>query len=287
MSIPTVPSVGGTKGIFELFVPGLFLLLNLLGVAYYAPRVGTHAVAAVQSSNQNPVATAAVVICFSYLLGVLLRLPQVERADELSARFLRRFHRAARLNKEATVDGSTMADQTTDDENDGYALWASDYFPYIRFLGTLCKNRLTPEALRFYEVAWKPYVQRGRVKHSKQFVNMCRMLIACIDPVVAAELYANESMCRYISGMFYSLVVVTPLIAAVWTYRLLTHQPFPLAALLLLYVPAILLILWNLRFMRIKESEALFAACLGHRDRLEPVLTREDVAHELPTGCME
>jgi len=214
MEMRAVPAVGAGRGVFELFVPGLFLLLNLVGIAYYTPPLKEHWQSAVAFAGGSPVAAAAIAtaiaICFGYLLGVLLRLPQVEPVDQVSAAWLRSLHAEAKTKVEDS-EGKTREE---------VAPWAEDHFPYIRWLkkaygtestspsGATYGPRLSPEAVRFFDLTWAP---RRQETHNKQFSNLCRILVTSKNPALAAELYANESLCRYVSGTFYALLVATGL----------------------------------------------------------------------------
>ncbi len=328
-----VPAVGGAKGIFELFVPGLFLLFNIVGIAYFFPPLRGPVAQLFQSGqNESPpvtaVAVAAAIIAFGYLLGVVLRSVQVELADLASAWWLRTFHCEAKGDKQE------------------YRLWATDRFPYISYLTLVYRSkefspptspaaRLPRRALEFFDLTW---ARRRRERHTNnEFVHLCWMLVKSANPALAAELYANESLCRYVAGMFYALVVSATLtllllwdmlldkqlglLAVVlpswlilslgigyWARTMKSRQTsdgesrrptqalefmlfvvytgavcllasrtpaepaFPLAWSLLVYLPTIHILFRSMRFLRIKEAQALFSACFACQRELLPAL---------------
>ena len=111
-----IPTIGGTRGIFEIFVPGVFLLLNIGGVLYLSPFIDQNTKDLLLSASSSPVLGLVIAICFGYLIGILLRLLPVDLADNLSAGWLRRFSRAATKGKKHET------------------LFASEAFPYIEYM---------------------------------------------------------------------------------------------------------------------------------------------------------
>jgi hypothetical protein len=90
-----IPTIGQSKGIFEIFVPGAFLLLNMVGVLclflhvkiadILCPKGGT---------NVNIIGLSLVVlICFGYLIGMILRLLMADIPDNLSAWYHHNFNK--------------------------------------------------------------------------------------------------------------------------------------------------------------------------------------------------
>jgi hypothetical protein len=248
--IKDFPSVGAGRGIFELLVPGVFLLLNLAAIAHYSPATAESFRAAAEPVTSEATWGALLVVCFGYLLGVALRLLQVEGLDRLSALAIRLTRRGA-----------------------SQELYATERFPYIELLGENCTTRLPPAARDFWEAAWRPRCLAQGTRHNKQFLNYCKGLLISTGSGAAAEIHANESLSRYIAGVFYSLLLSSGLILCLWRLASPARLALPLACLLLLYVTVMAVILRNFRYLRIKEVEAVFTACLAERDRLKPFLT--------------
>ncbi len=78
-----VPSVGGTRGIFEIFVPGAFLFLNIIGVAYVWMKVQSIPLNdSFEKLSAQPVLALTVLVCFGYLLGMILAPSQNQVAGQ-------------------------------------------------------------------------------------------------------------------------------------------------------------------------------------------------------------
>lgn len=236
-----IPTIGGTRGIFEIFIPGVFLLANLGGVVYFSPITDQATRDLLVAIVTNPAAGLLVAICFGYLLGILLRLLRMEVPDNVSAWYLRRFSRKARFARGQ------------------YKLYAVEQFPYIGWIGEVCKQYLPDEAFTFYKKKWAERKREGR---NKQFFNFYKLLIASCDERAAAEVYAAEALTRYIAGMFYALTFATTLIflTALWIYLASGQILTGLIVIVLLYSYAIFEIIQNFRRIRIKEVETVFSA---------------------------
>jgi len=235
-----IKSIGGAGGIFHIFVPGVFLLLNFLGSVYLFPWSGDDTRKLLVTFSGNPAFGFVVIISFGYLLGVILRIFRSESADRLSAKYLCRFDKNAKKVK--------------DDSN----LYAYEYFPYTELIGQYCKN-LPDDTYIFYREVWS-------LKKSKEFFNFCKILIISEDERSANEIYAAESLCRYISGVFYALVISFFLQLFILTSIIINHDfnIIPLGLLAGYYI-AIIGILRNFRFMRIKEVKTVFTAAYKNR----------------------
>lgn len=236
-----IPSIGGTRGIFEIFVPGVFLLLNIGMVVYITPFVDQDTKNLLLTAVSNPVSGLIVAICFGYLIGILLRLLRVDMPDSLSAAWLRQFSRTARKGKGK------------------YMLYATEAFPYIGWIEEACQEYLPTKAMKFYKRVWSTRKKSGQ---NKQFVNFCKIVIASNDVRAADEIYAAESLTRYIAGMFYALSIAFVLILVVVIAEISSRVQLQdnLVVILLAYFLAIVVIIQNFRRIRIKEVEAIFAA---------------------------
>lgn len=248
-----IPTIGGARGIFEIFVPGIFLLLNLGTVMYLFPFIDDETKQLVISSASNPVLVLVVVVSFGYLIGVILRLFRADQPDDWSARWLRRYahHRQS--------DGKPR-------------LYVSEGFPYIGWIEEVCKLYLSSEALEFYNKTWAP---RKQLKRNKQFFNFCKIMISSNDERAAGEIYAAEALSRYIAGMFYALLLafILILITAVLRYIVLGQVMAGFIIILVAYLLAIMTILSHFRFIRIKEVETVFAASFKNRCIFEEGVT--------------
>ena len=245
-----IPTIGGTRGIFEIFIPGVFLLANLAGVAYFAPITDQATREMLIAILSNAASGLTIAICFGYLLGILLRLLKMEVPDNISAWYLQHFSSKARLAKKQ------------------YKLYAVEQFPYIGWIGEVCKEYLPPEATAFYKKNWAGRKRDGR---NKQFFNFYKLLIASCDERAAAEVYAAEALTRYIAGMFYALISANILIfiTTIWVYFESGQILSGLLFILLLYSCAIFVIIQNFRRIRIKEVEIVFSASLMTLKTLE------------------
>jgi hypothetical protein len=86
-----IKTIGGVGGIFHIFVPGVFLLINCLSGVYLFPWSGDDTRKVLFDVFGNPALGLVLTISFGYLLGVILRIFRSESADRLSAKYLRKF----------------------------------------------------------------------------------------------------------------------------------------------------------------------------------------------------
>lgn len=233
--------IGGAGGIFHILVPGVFLLLNVVGCAYIFPLTSPETREEIQRVFGNPTTGVVVILGFGYLIGVILRIFRSEYPDQWSARFLRFYDKNAR------------APET--DEN----RYAYEEFPYTRWVERTIHN-LPGDVKEFYDNTWKK-------SSSKAFLNFSKLLVISEDERAANEIHAAESLCRYISGMFYSLVTSAILNIVVVISQIITLQLPHIVLLMLLagYLVAIVGILVNYRFMRIKEVQTVFYSAYKNR----------------------
>ena len=240
-----IPTIGGTRGVFEIFVPGAFLLLNLAAVVYLLPFIDEDTKSFISGCGSTPALGLVIILCFGYLIGVILRLFGVEPVDKLSAKWIQ------------------MTKTRAQQEDGVFKLWARERFPYIGWIGEVCKSDLPPNTVEFYYNTWASRRREGRNTH---FFNFCKTIINSVDERAANEIYAAEALSRYISGTFYSLVIASCLLLVT---AVLNHGSLgimiPLLLIVVVYVLAISAILNFFRFIRIKEVEIVFAATFRHR----------------------
>lgn len=246
-----VPAVGSARGIFDIFVPGAFLLLNISTAIYLWPFPSDPVRTQLVGIYTNTSVLLIAGITLGYFFGVVLRLLRCEVPDRLSAGFLRLTHPRTRGRK-------TAGNQ-----------WAHEHFPFMQCMRTVYQNeKLMPPSVRnFHENVW------GK-RNEKHFFNLCKLVVASEDPKAAEEIYSAEALCRHISGMFYalttSLAAMLSVNIAIWTTR--GSPSFVLALIVTVYLVGIVVILSNFRFMRLKEVETVFAASYRNRDKIQDAL---------------
>ena len=242
-----IPTIGGARGIFEILVPGVFLLVNLGIVVHLLPFVDDETRELIATCVSNPMVGIVIGVAFGYLLGVILRLFRPSVPDRLSAAWLRRFDRRAQKG-----DGRV-------------ALWASEDFPYLGLMERVQGRFLQAETLDFYNKTW------ARTEHGGEFFNFCKTLISCEDKKAGSEIYAAEALVRYLSGMFYALSLAFLLILAtiVLRYVIFGQAIVGLIIVLCVYLSAIGAVMARFRFVRIREMETVFAASFKNRRLFE------------------
>ena len=249
----SIPTIGGARGIFEILVPGAFVMINLIAAVYLLPFTdnATRDFITAGASNQLPALVIGVI--FSYLIGIILRLLRVPVPDEWAAKWLRKFRRKARKK-----DGT-------------FKLYTTEKFPYIGWLGeTLEEKNFPPAVLKFYKAVWKPRKVEGQ--ENIDFFNFCKvMIIPTTNDKCADEIYAAEALSRYVAGMFYALVFIfcLLLVTAILRFIFLGEMMMALVIILLAYLVAIIVILANFRFVRVKEVATVFAASFKYKSLFE------------------
>jgi hypothetical protein len=245
-----IPTIGGARGIFEFFVPGIFLLLNFALATYHFPSIDAETKKGILDLASNSGLAVLIGVTFGYLLGVVLRLFKTDFPDRLSAALLR------------------VIDPTAKKKDRNFELWATEHFPYFGWIEQICRRYLPGEALTFYEKTWG---QRKQGEQNKQFFTHIKTIINSNDARATEEMYAAESMSRYIAGMFYALgFSFIALLATVITYyRAYGELLVGLVIILTAYFLIIAVILGNYRFIRIKEVEIVFAASFRNRALFE------------------
>jgi hypothetical protein len=242
-----IPVVGGARGVFEIFVPGLFLFANLLIPLYALPWTRAGTLAAMQQFA-NPAAGLVLLVCFGYLLGVLLRLARADTPDRWSSWYLKRYHRDAKLR-----DGS-------------FAQFAVDRFPYFEWLKQSCRENLPSTAFDYFNLEWAP---RKLPWRNKRFFSLCKLAIVHTGNPIANEVYAAEALTRYVACMFYALVIslAIALLAGAVSFPSTRSGGTAWLVLAALYASALWVIVKNYRFVRFKEVDTVFTACFISRIR--------------------
>jgi hypothetical protein len=259
-----IPTIGGARGIFDILVPGMFLLINLGVVVCLLPFVDDETKRLIANCADNPAVAVIVSVVFGYLIGVILRLLRPSGPDRLSAAWVGRGHRRVQRNGGESEKGHKRKKYRL-------PLWASEQFPYIGYLGIVCRRRIrSAEVLGFYERTWAPSKRRGP---NREFFNFCKTMIVSQDKKAAGEIRAAEALVRYMSGMFYALVVACFLLLVALIVRWITIGQVTVGLIIMLctYLVAIGVILRRFRFVRTKEVETVFAASFKNRSIFEEI----------------
>jgi hypothetical protein len=254
----TIPSIGGARGVFEIFVPGVFLLVNIAGAIYLLPSSDDSTRKQIAAVAASPALALLVAIPFGFLAGVVLRLLRTDVPDRTSALFLRFY------------DSNARGDPRKENQ------YAHERFPYTGWLETVVDSGkgFPPTVRDFFSSVWKD-------QNSKSFLNFCKVIVSAEDPAAGAEIYSAESFSRYISGMFYALAAAFGILVLLAISRLVAGVGLgvvvPVAAVT--YLAGLVAILANFRFIRIKEVETIFAAAFKNRHLFS---SAEDAANVEP-----
>lgn len=198
----------------------------------------------------QPALVIIILICFGYLIGMILRLLMTDLPDQLSAWYHRFFHK----KQTRKTDGS-------------YASWSIEKFPYIEYIGEFILRDLCDNSSPIYDFYRKEWMPRKREEGNKRFFNFCKtMLLREGNEMTVIELNTAESINRYISGMFYSLFLSFLIILGTIPFQ----SKFELIIISISMLLSYLIGLWNIvsrfRFIRIKEAQTLFDACYKNKE---------------------
>lgn len=242
----TIPTVGGAKGIFEIFIPGIFLLLNFCG-AYLVLAHGSLCVNQTTLWISSPVVGIMSAIAFGYLLGVVLRTMPVGFADWWSAKLLSVWHWKTRKKGEES-------------------LFFTDSFPFARWLKARCRRKYPDDTNAFFDEVWAKGTEGG---HGRVFFNFCKVMVMSEDEWTASEIYSAEALSRYIASTFWTLVVSFFLLLAIGIHRGFSFETESMSLLLYglmaLYLAGIVAILLTFRLIRLREVELVFALSFKSR----------------------
>jgi len=282
-----IPSIGGARGIFEIFIPGAFLLLNLLGFAYLSPfKNGEFGplLDACKMSNSFALLGALVIVTLGYLLGMAVRLRRYDLLERLSKRVEMYFElRDQRRKNPSPQTSSEYPEAEGEQPPSGQESFAphlrhyEDDFPYFRDIKEVSAQMNGYANLQeFYDRTWGTVKGNSRVK--KRFFNFCKVLINAVDEHSSKEIFGQESAVRYIAGMFSALWVSEICGIVVLILRLIIgpREILSLALLLVMYALVIYIIVRNFRSIRRKEVRTVFAAHFINEKRIEKMLSGID-----------
>jgi quercetin dioxygenase-like cupin family protein len=240
----------GARGFFEILMPGVFLLLNLLGT--FGLLMATLADEPQQKAARefliDPAYALALILSLGYLLGVVLRLFRTQRLDDWSGWFI------------------GLAKPELRGES-----FITEPFFYNGWMRKKCKERFDPSVGQFYERYWAKRDTRNAFKNTS-FFNLCKALINKADPNSAREAFAAEAMSRFVAGSCYALwfalllALVDTVVVCIFISRHLTLLPLAMA---LVYLLLIVRILGEFRYLRCSEVDAVFGACYANRQYLQ------------------
>ena len=239
--------IGKPGKILSIFFPGFFVLTNLILFSHYS---FDNLLSDFLSSEKNNFFLSFVFLCFSYLIGIILRLIKTEYTDYFSKQYL--FYLSCRHRK----------------HRKNY--YITESFPYIRWIRVICKKNYPTSSLNFFNDVWAP---RNSPKGNRDFFNLCKTTLIKNNSELASRCYALEDENRSISGMFYGLVFSTILliISLILSFFLPEKGSELPSFLLVLYLMAIWYILKSFRFMRIKETLEVFNSTYTIKDKIVPL----------------
>jgi hypothetical protein len=277
VSMGSVPGVGTVRGVFELFLPGIFLLLNFVGAVYSSPLVDLDSEAAngILWASKNLLAATFISIPLGYLIGVILRLFKTDPADNWSAAYLRlvKFLIRKRVKKEhKTLIYSKDIKEQKLAKN---ALLYLSNFPYNEWLEYTVNSMLPIEAIAFFKKAWANH------SDSKQFINFCKIIVIAKNPTAGAEISSAEALSRFVASMMYAQLASLGAFAISLIFGVFMDKgpEIWVPIVMLGYIVGIWAILRSLRFLRLKEAEAIFSATFAIREQfaeLEPSSTQNN-----------
>lgn len=236
----------GVRGFFEILMPGVFLLLNLLGTfgLLVATLGNTDQQAALRAFAASETYSLSLLLCLGYLLGVVLRLFRTQMVDHWSGRFIRLLR--PKWKQEPFITG---------------------HFFFNGWMREKCATRLDPSVSRFYEEHWAKR-DTGIPSQNTTFFNLCKAFVNKVDPASANEIFAAEALCRFIAGSCYALclamflTIMDAILVGTLISALLIYIPLAVG---LIYFLLILGILAEFRLLRCKEVNTVFDACYLNR----------------------
>jgi hypothetical protein len=275
---------GELREFFHTFLPGLFLMVNIVGSCYACPVTSTCVERTLGKVPAQDGLIVAAILSFGYLAGVVLRLIRPDHLVKWSRNVDKRWyaykHKSRRDDKSqkqvgnrAGDSGTSNPEQVADTDSDPYlSRWNADerVFPYSTWIGWLTEKRYLPDKARvFYEDSW---MNAASLTQNREYFNFCKSAVYQVSPESAKEVQGAEAFIRYMSGIFWSLSIsiLILLLAATAAHPTLWCIALPL---IVLYILAAALILTRFETIRVKEVLILFAACCANRDKIGDLLT--------------
>lgn len=246
-----------THGLFEILLPGSFLLVNIIVFLSIAAGVSVPA-QMLPSAERWGFVEAVPVLGAAYILGMVLRMCRTEIPDRFSAWFI------ARIWPRIGPDD----------------VFVKDVFFYGNWMKERYLPRLPETAGTFFKEFWEPRYKAPALGHSNmnsQFFNFVKTMIQKLDAAMAEQLRNAEAVNRFIGGSFWALAASAVLMAAaaVWLYLQTSVDRWaPVLALGTTVVYTVLLggIARHFRYLRSKEACSVFEASFALRDQLVPLV---------------
>ena len=269
---PSLSAFGEVRGFFEIFLPGVFLLLHVAVLVYCTAPVNSPPADFVKWISGNLAAAASIIgLPAGYVLGLALRLGRTNFADWVSGWLVRAVPSGRKLITDAEdwwgkdqMNGEFILDKRI----------RREAIPYPGLMMARLARELPPEARTFYESRW--INERGggttRVVRIGLFrFNFFKTLVASLDNRDGKEMLAAEMMVRHAAHICYALffsalALSLSAVSAVEGLRSLLLWICGGELFLLLGL------LMNLRLLRIGEVELVFACCFRNRVKLERLI---------------
>ncbi len=261
-----VPSINGPRGLFHVFFPGVFFVLNLaLLLVRTIPTGKAYEENTLQLFSSGTL-VAAVIITVGYLSGAVFRLLRAGRADRCSIRILvyllkgderEEYDKSPSKIEENKKDNTRdWDDRTQDPKIHGYL----QSFPYENWLCTNVAENLGPKVQEYVRIHWS---RKWVPQIDLCFVNHWKTIIALKHPELHAVLDAEEGLVRFVANMFYALCASSVLLVVSWGIAIYECAPYLATepVLLFSYLTAIVVILLNFRKLRAKEAELFLSSC--------------------------
>ena len=251
MEFPT----SSTRGFFEILMPGVFLLLNILLTIYLLVLKIIPNINDIPDSILKIVASPALfivlLIVFGYPLGFVLRLLKNKNIDKLSAGYIK-FLKPK--------------------DKDEYYL--TDVFFYNNWMYKKSLSHLPKAASDFYKKYWYDKYSDNAALNTT-FINFCKSILSKFDQNSCNEVYAAEATIRFVSGSYYALQI-SVLLMVLNSYLLNKMYPFKAYLItifiILGYIVLLHVILLQYRLLRCKEVDTIFSACFANREKFKKLL---------------
>jgi hypothetical protein len=244
-----------TQGLFEILLPGSFLLVNV--VAFLCIATGVSPLAQMMPSAEKwGIVEAIPVLGASYILGMVLRMLRTEIPDRISAWCLR--HIPPRMP----------------DKHD----YLKERFFYPKWMSERYIPSLPPAAREFFDELWGKHYQEpdlGSPNPNTHFFNFIKTLLLAVNKETYAQLVASEAVNRFVASSFWALLICTGLLL-VDGCLLLVEGAGPVfwfcIMMSVIYLAVLYGIIRHFRFIRCKEVTFLFCASFAHREEIMKLL---------------
>ncbi len=251
MNFPTSTA----RGFFEILMPGIFLLLNVLVTLYLLAILtipgSKEVLNSIVKTISNPALGIILFIILGYPLGVVLRLLRNEKIDKRSAKYIKFLKPQCRGKH-----------------------FLEDSFFYNNWMYEKSIKLLPEGVSNFYEKYW---LDKDRADGATNtiFFNFCKTIIAKYDPQSGSEIFAAEALSRFLAGSYYALQIsfFLMLINAFFLYKIVSFSASFIAIFIVTGYGFLLhVILSQFRFLRCKEVDTVFHACFANREHFEKLL---------------